>query len=191
MPNHGRLTVFVLALVGTTLVTGCGPRAARAGRSPHRVGATSGRLSPALSSAVGPSSVSPRPSARHATPVRPTPTPSASHPSGSSSTIVVPGMGALPLTNTADVPMTVRVTQVLAPSQLIVNGNPVTPPIPQAEPVVVKMTLTAAQSGGAIIPLPSFGYATTNAAPAPTGLGQTTYGGGPGPGVWSQYHMPY
>lgn len=189
MPKHGGVKAFAFVVVGTALVTGCGPLAARVGRSPQPAGTTTGRTSPPLSSTAVPSSVSPRPSDRHATPVRPTPTASASRPS--SSAIVVPGLGALPPANAANVPMTVRVTQVLAPSQLIVNGSPVTPPIPQAEPVVVKMTLTAAHGGGAIIPLPSFGYATTNAAPAPTGLGQTTYGGGPGPGVWSQYHMPY
>ncbi len=149
-----------LALIGTALLAGCGTVTANAGSSLHHSDTITSRSSqPSASvSALTPTTTSPSPSS--ATPTSTTvpatvSTRPSSSPSGVISTTFVPGIGTLPPANTAGAAhITVAVRQVLAPSQLVVNGKAVSPPTPQAEAVLVKMTITSINGGGAIIPIP-------------------------------------
>jgi hypothetical protein len=101
----------------------------------------------------------------------------------------VPGIGSLPPANLSGSHIAVSVTKVLTPTQLVVNGRPVNPPSAQAEPVVVEMTITPT-ANGVIVPVPSFGFATLNAAAATAGLDQIAYYAGSSGAVWQADATP-
>ncbi len=161
-------------LLGGIVLAGCGTSGhpiASAPRHRHH----SQAVSPATAASPATSSTTPSSS--------PAPSPT------SSLTTFVPGLGNLPTASLSDSGISVKIQHVYVVGQLIVNGQPINPPNAQAEPTVVEIIITA-QKNGVILPVPNFGFATTNAIAAPSPLGQVVYFGAGQDKLWSQYQVP-
>lgn len=170
-----------LILVGGIALAGCGQQAHLAKGSPSSIPLSTSTTSTAPSSSTTTPSSTSHP--------RPVPTSSSPSPSVTPKTTFVPGLGNLPTATLSGSGISVTVQHVYVVGQLVVNGQAINSPSAHVEPAVVEMTITP-RSNGVILPVPSFGFATTNAIASPSHLGQVAYYAAGQNKLWSQYRVP-